>query len=69
MTHIFMYVMDTVDMSTFSVRTEGADKLIITPQVKCSGEAIARFVDHVLKMDRNAEIIVKEERNGREARL
>ena len=56
MTHIFVYVMDTKDKSTFSVRTQGADKLIITPQVKCSGEAIARFVEHVLKMDRDVEI-------------
>jgi len=48
--HLFMYLMDSKEHSTFSLRTLGSDKLIISPQIKTSPESMARFADHLLSL-------------------
>lgn len=46
--HLYMYVMDNVDYSTFSVRTAGTNRLVITPQVMTSAASMLRFAQHLL---------------------
>jgi len=46
--HLYMYVMDSVDYSTFSVRTAGTNRLVITPQVMTSAASMLRFAQHLL---------------------
>ena len=54
--HLYMYVMDKIDYSTFSVRSLGSKKLIISPQLKSSAESMARFSDYVLSKFNDGEI-------------
>jgi hypothetical protein len=51
--------MDALDKSTFSVyvSTSNPRRMVVSPQVKCSGEAIARFYQHILKAYPDAEIV------------
>jgi hypothetical protein len=48
--HLYMYIMDNVDYSTFSVRTLGIDKLVVSPQTRTSAESMIRFTNHILSL-------------------
>jgi len=54
--HLFMYIMDRYDFSTFSLRSVGSDSLIITPQIKTSPESLMRFIDCVISLYPDGEI-------------
>jgi hypothetical protein len=50
--HLYMYIMDSADYSTFSVRTLGPDKIIVSPQIKTSAESMVRFTNHLLSLSK-----------------
>jgi hypothetical protein len=45
--HVYLNIVDRVDNSTFSLRTYGADSLVIAPQVKTSRASLMRFSKHL----------------------
>jgi hypothetical protein len=54
--HLFMYILDKYDLSSFSLRSVGNDSLIITPQIKTSPESLMRFTDCLLSLHPDGEI-------------
>jgi hypothetical protein len=45
--HVYLSIVDRVDNSTFSLRTYGADSLVIAPQIKTSRASLMRFSKHL----------------------
>jgi hypothetical protein len=54
--HLFMYVMDRYDFSTFSIRSQGHNSLIITPQIKTSADSLMRFIQCIISLYPDGEI-------------
>ena len=42
--HIYMYIKDSIDSSSFSIRSIGADKILVIPQLKSTYAALMRFI-------------------------
>jgi hypothetical protein len=55
--YLFMYMVDRYDYSSFSLRSEGFDSLVITPQIKTSGESIMRFTQYILDNFQDGDLI------------
>ncbi|MCX6800612.1 MAG: hypothetical protein NTZ73_00285 [Candidatus Diapherotrites archaeon] len=45
--HIYMYLQDTVDKSSFSIRNLRQDSILITPQIRCGASALSRFISYL----------------------
>jgi len=56
--HVYLNIVDRVDNSTFSLRTYGADSLVLAPQVKTSRASLMRFSKHL--QDRFQEVTISE---------
>jgi hypothetical protein len=54
--HLFMYILDKYDLSSFSLRSVGTNSLIITPQIRTSAESLMRFIDCVVSLHPDGEI-------------
>jgi hypothetical protein len=54
--HLYMYIMDKQDHSTFSLRTLGTNKVVISPQIETSAESMARFTQHLLSNLSDGEV-------------
>ncbi len=59
--HLFMYIMDSREHSTFSLRTLGPDRIVISPQIKTSPESLVRFTDHLLSLPKLSDGEIKQE--------
>ena len=42
--HIYMYIKDSIDTSSFSLRSVGSNKILIIPQLKSTYAALMRFI-------------------------
>ncbi len=54
--HTYIAVLDRNDLSSFSVRTMGDDRLLITPQIKCSAASLMRFSEFLTASFREGRI-------------
>jgi len=42
--HIYMYLRDSIDSSSFSLRSVGSDKILLIPQLKATYSSLTRFI-------------------------
>jgi len=54
--HLFMYILDRFDYSSFSIRSVENNTLVITPQIKTSAESLMRFIGCILSLYPDGEI-------------
>ncbi len=47
--HIYMYILDRLDKSSFSLRSLGGSTLLVTPQLMTTYASLMRFIDHLVQ--------------------
>jgi hypothetical protein len=55
--HVYLNLVDRVDNSTFSLRTYGANALLVAPQVKATKSSLMRFSKHIMDRFREGKIV------------